>query len=145
MPPELSEPALRELLAGTHVAVVGIMRETSGPLLAPVWYEYLDGTGFRFVMSPASAKARRLAATGRATICVQEDRGHYCYVTAEGPVTCRILDDAERYEVMLSIARRYLGPEGGLKYAEEFDEPVIQLATLVPERWHSEDVGDPAE
>src|ERR1700742_2136134 len=76
-----------DFLDEPHVAVLGIARQVGGPLLAPIWFEYDPAAGFRFVMSAGSAKARRLADVGRASVCVQQESGHYRYVVAEGPVT----------------------------------------------------------
>lgn len=137
----MTEAERLEFLAGSRVAVVGISRGLpAGPLLAPVWYEYDAANGFRFVTSATSAKSRLLRRNGRATICVQEDGDSYGYVAAEGPVTAQPLDPAETREIMLSMALRYLGPKDGLRFADDFSEPDVQLVTLQPERWASEDL-----
>jgi PPOX class probable F420-dependent enzyme len=138
--PDLTTEEWRTFLAGTNVAVFGVARDGSGPLLAPVWYEYDPAEGFRFAMSGTSAKVRRLRAVGRATVCVQEDVGEYKYVIAEGPVSIRELTDAETHDLMTSMSIRYMGPEAGRQNADEFDEPHVVLVTLVPDRWRAERV-----
>ncbi|MEL7158309.1 MAG: pyridoxamine 5'-phosphate oxidase, partial [Actinomycetota bacterium] len=88
-----------------------------------------------------SAKAARLRATGRATLCVQDEGRPYRYVTAEGPVDVRLLTDAERHEAITDIASRYLGAEGGTAYAANFPGHTEALVTLTPERWRTEVLG----
>lgn len=131
-------------LSGTHVAVLGVARSAKGPLLAPIWYEYDDVAGFRFVMSADSVKARRLVAEGRATVCVQEDRDdHYGYVIAEGPATVDPPDDEQAGALLLSMAMRYFGESAGRQWMTTHAEPNTQVVTLVPERWFVEDLGNP--
>jgi nitroimidazol reductase NimA-like FMN-containing flavoprotein (pyridoxamine 5'-phosphate oxidase superfamily) len=138
---DMSEADRERFLQGTRVAVIGITRSERAPLLAPVWYEYDSADAcFRVVISSTSAKARLLSRTGRATICVQEDGERYGYVAAEGPVACRPLSQSECREVMLSMALRYLGPNDGTRFADEFAEPDVQLVTLTPQSWQAEDL-----
>jgi uncharacterized protein len=138
--PDLTSDEWREFLAGTNVAVLGVARDGSGPLLAPVWYEYDPDEGFRFAMSGTSAKVRRLRAVGRATVCVQQDAGEYKYVIAEGPVSIRELTEVQTHDLMTSMSIRYMGQEAGRQNADEFDEPDVVLVTLVPVRWRAERV-----
>jgi hypothetical protein len=132
-----------DFLAGTHVAVLGVGRTDHGPLLAPIWYEYDPRSGFRFVMSAGSAKSKRLHVEGRATVCVQHDHLHYKYVVAEGPVIVRPPDRAEAHAALLSMAIRYFGEQDGYAWLARFDEPDPQVVTLVPQRWLTDDLGDP--
>jgi PPOX class probable F420-dependent enzyme len=134
-----------DFLAGTHVAVLAVARPGRGPLLAPIWYEYDPAVGFRFVTSAASAKSGRLAAAGRASVCIQHDDGHYKYVVAEGTVTVDGPDDAAAREVLRSIAIRYFGERDGNDWIARFNEPDAQIVTLRPERWRTEDLGDPRD
>ena len=138
--PDLTPEECRELLSGTNVAVIGVARDGSGPLLAPVWYDYDPDGGFRFAMSGTSPKVRRLRAEGRATVCVHADTGEYRYVIAEGPVSIRELTDDETHELMTSMSIRYMGEEAGRQNADDFSEPDVVLVTLVPARWRAERV-----
>jgi hypothetical protein len=86
-------------------------------------------------------KARRLRATGQATLCVQSEEVPYRYVTVE----CRVdeLVDTTDPDERRAIARRYLGPEMGDQYiasteGEDVDSLTVRLA---PERWHTVDYG----
>ncbi len=135
---DMTEREWLDFLAGTHVAVIGVDRERTGPLLAPVWYEYDPEDGFRVAMDGRSPKAHRLRAEGRATICVQSDAAPYMYVIAEGPVTISDLSIDEARAHLAIMASRYLGSDAGSQYAADFSEPNTVLVTLQPSRWRAE-------
>ncbi len=135
-------------LAEPRVAVLGIGRGDTGPLLAPIWYRYEQGA-FLLCMSGSSAKARRLAAAGRATLCVQAEDYPYRYVVAEGPVSLRELGPQthpvslrelgpQTHPVIRALASRYLGDDAGLRYADSFAAADEILVTLTPARLQAE-------
>ncbi|MDH3678686.1 MAG: pyridoxamine 5'-phosphate oxidase family protein [Acidimicrobiia bacterium] len=128
-------------LAERRVAVLAIERDGKGPLCAPVWYRRNADGGFELAMANASAKAHRLRASGRATLCVQDEGRPYRYVTAEGPVILRVLTPEERHEALVDIASRYLGDRAGRAYADGFPGHEEALVTLTPQRWRTEVLG----
>ena len=89
-------------------------------------------------MADASAKALLLRRAGHASLCVQQETRPYKYVTAEGPVEVRPMDGATTHEVLVDIASRYLGPELGQQYADNFPGHQEALAVLVPRTWRTE-------
>jgi len=125
-----------------RVGVLAIGRDAAGPLLAPIWYEYTPGVGFEICMGGSTAKARRLRAEGRASICVQDEGRPYRYVTVEGPVTVDPIGDLTQVRARIEpMAARYLGAAAGAAYAAAFgtvDEVVVRLT---PERWRTETLG----
>lgn len=127
-------------LAERRVGVLGMGRDGAGPLLAPIWYQYEPGGPFRICMGGSTAKARRLRAEGRASICVQSEERPYRYVTAEGPVVVEALGE-RTYEAIRSMASRYLGDGAGTRYADAFETPDEVVVTLTPERWRTEVLG----
>ena len=124
-----------------RVGVLAIERDGKGPLCAPVWYRRNGDGGFEIAMADHSAKAHRLRATGRATLCVQDEGRPYRYVTAEGAVALRVLAAEERREVLTDIAARYLGDRAGQAYADAFPDHDEALVTLTPQRWRTEVLG----
>ncbi len=132
----MTEQQREAFLAERRVAVLGVARVAGGPLLSPIWYAYEPGGPFRFCMGGSSAKARRLRAEGRATVCVQAEDYPYRYVIAEGAVAIEPLG-AGTYDAILTMASRYLGESGGRRYAEQFTTPDEVLVTLSPERWQA--------
>ena len=138
---EMTDGDRDAFLAERRVAVLAIERSGAGPLCAPVWYRRGDDGRFEIAMADGSAKAALLRRAGRATVCVQDEGRPYRYVTAEGPVSLRVLDADERHAALTDIASRYLGAEAGRRYADAFPGHEEALVTLTPERWRTEVLG----
>jgi PPOX class probable F420-dependent enzyme len=130
-----------EFVAERRVAVLAIERDGKAPLLAPIWYRYTPETGFEICMANDSVKARRIRATGRASICIQDESRPYRYVTADGPAETRILTPSERDDILRNIAQRYLGERSGSAYADAFPGHDEALVTIQPDRWRAEFLG----
>ncbi|MCP3990500.1 MAG: pyridoxamine 5'-phosphate oxidase [Actinomycetia bacterium] len=130
-----------QFLAERRIAVLAIERDGKGPLCAPIWYRRTDSGLFEIAMANSSVKAKLLRVSGRATLCVQDESLPYRYVTVEGPVSLRVLSNAERHDVLVGIASRYLGDEGGARYADAFPGHDEALVSLTPERWRTEVLG----
>ena len=102
-----------QFLAGVHVAVLSVASaDGGGPLAVPVWYSYQPGGTVNVITGSGTRKAAAIRAAGRFSLCAQDERPPYKYVTVEGPVIMEDATDAERLE----LARRYLGIEGGDAY-----------------------------
>ncbi len=136
-----------------RLGVLAVGRSTAGPLVAPIWYAYTPGGTVDICMGGASAKAKRLAAEGRASMATVDEGFPYRYVTVEGPVVIEPLGERTR-NVILAMSTRYLGAKGGASYTENF---MANLATdtfeggahgreevvvrITPERWRTEVLG----
>ena len=102
-----------QFLVGVHVGVLSVASvDGGGPLAAPVWYAYQPGGTVNVITGGDSRKATAIRAAGRFSLCTQDERPPYRYVTVEGPVTIEEVSHDERLE----LARRYLGAEGGDAY-----------------------------
>ncbi len=134
----MSQPEREEFLAGVHVGVLGVAAgDDRGPLIVPVWYSYQPGGLVTVSTGRDSRKARAVAATGRLSLCAQDERPPYKYVTVEGPAVIEEITEDERRE----LARRYLGTENGDAFIADSpgsDEVAIRIT---PERWLSADFG----
>jgi hypothetical protein len=124
-----------------HIGVLSAAAGTAGQTLAvPVWYSYQPGGLLTVLTGRRSRKAAAVRAAGRFSLCVQDERPPYRYVSVEGPVVSEEeLDPAER----LAVARRYLGAAGGDRYvADNLDPGRNNVAfRMRPERWLSQDQG----
>jgi len=91
------------------------------------------------ITSRSSRKGRAIRAAGRMSLCAQDERPPYRYVSVEGPVEITELDPADR----LAMARRYLGPEGGDRYVAGNPDPAGEnmMVRMAPEHWLSVDYG----
>jgi PPOX class probable F420-dependent enzyme len=131
-----------QFLAGVHVGVLSVgAGEDRGPLAVPVWYDYQAGGRVSVITGRSSRKGRAIRAVGRMTLCAQDERPPYRYVSVEGPAVFEELDRAER----LAMARRYLGAEGGDRYAASNPDPDRESVVfrMTPEHWVSVDYGKP--
>ncbi len=134
----MTSPEREEFLAGLHVGVLSVV-DGGAPLTIPVWYSYQPGGLVSLTTGGGTRKARAIGAAGRFSLCAQDERPPYKYVTVEGPavIAPASLDDR------LEIARRYLGTEGGDAFVASDSgggaESVV--IRMTPERWLSADFG----
>jgi nitroimidazol reductase NimA-like FMN-containing flavoprotein (pyridoxamine 5'-phosphate oxidase superfamily) len=130
----------QQFLAGLHVGVLSVTEGSDrAPLAVPVWYDYQIGGRVSVITGRSSRKGRAMLASGRMTLCAQDENVPYRYVSVEGPVVPEELDPAER----LAMARRYLGPEGGGRYVASNPDPGSEnmMFRMTPEHWVSVDYG----
>jgi PPOX class probable F420-dependent enzyme len=134
----MSREEREQFLAGVHVGVLSVASPDGGsPLAVPVWYSYQPG-GTVNVITPGSArKAAAMRAAGRFSLCAQDERPPYKYVTVGGPASIEEASHDER----LNLARRYLGPEGGDAYVSANPTGGQLVFRMTPERWLTVDYG----
>ena len=140
MPPSMGPAEREEFLAGVHVGVLSVASgDDRGPLTIPVWYTYQPGGTVNVSTGRSTRKARAIAAAGRFSLCAQDERPPYRYVTVEGPAVIEESNAPERLE----LARRYLGTEGGDAFiAANPGSADDVLIRMTPERWISVDYGN---
>ena len=135
----MSRAEREEFLAGVHVGVLSVASgDGRGPLTIPVWYTYQPGGTVNVSTGRSTRKARAIEAAGRFSLCAQDERPPYKYVTVEGPAVIEESNAPERLE----LARRYLGTEDGDAFIAAnpgSDDDV--LIRMTPERWLSVDYG----
>jgi len=134
----MSRAEREAFLAAVHVGVLTVSVGTDqGPLATPVWYSYEPGGRVSITTGSQSSKAKAIAATGRFSLCTQEEAPPYKYVTVEGPAVIEPAELADR----VAIARRYLGTKGGdawIAANPEVDDVTIRMR---PEHWRTADFG----
>jgi len=125
-----------QFLAGVHVGVLSVATADGGsPLAVPVWYAYQPGGPVSVITPDGARKAAAIRAAGRFSLCVQDERQPYKYVTVEGPVTTEEASHDER----LALARRYLGPDGGDLYVTANPTGGQIVFRMTPEHWLTRD------
>jgi nitroimidazol reductase NimA-like FMN-containing flavoprotein (pyridoxamine 5'-phosphate oxidase superfamily) len=127
-------------LAKPWVAVISIPEEGRGPLTVPVWYLYEPGGELRIWTGHNSRKARLLASAKRMSVCVQDPKPPYKYVSIEGTVS---IEPVQFERDVCPLAFRYFGGEAGERYLESLGGTAGVakdiLIRLKPERWLSVD------
>ena len=77
-------------------------------------------------------KGRNLRRAGRASLCVQDDRPPFSFVTVEGPVT--LIDDLDQVRAWAGrIGGRYMGADRADEYGDRNGVPGELLVRLTPE------------
>ena len=138
MPVTMTCEEREQFLGGVHVGVLSVASvDGGGPLAVPVWYSYQPGGTVNVITGGSTRKAAAIHAAGRFSLCTQEERPPYKYVTVEGPVTIEEASHDER----LALARRYLGPEGGDAYVSANPTGGQIVVRMTPDHWLTVDYG----
>jgi PPOX class probable F420-dependent enzyme len=113
--PVMTEAEWREFLCtGTRTGKLATTRRDGRPHVVPIWF-VLDGDDLVFNTGAETVKGRSLARTRWGSICVDDDRPPYSFVTVSGPVTISS-DLEEMLPFATRIGARYMGEE----LAEQF-------------------------
>jgi PPOX class probable F420-dependent enzyme len=118
------------LVAEPRPAVLATVRADGRPHSAPVWIDVEDGAIW-FNTGVDTVKGRNLARTGRASLCVQDDRPPFSFVVVEG--TVELIDDlalVRRWATRLG--GRYMGADRAEQYGERNGVPGELLVKLTP-------------
>ncbi len=138
MPVTMTREEREQFLGGVHVGVLSVASvDSGGPLAVPVWYSYQPGGTVNVITGGSTRKAAAIRAAGRFSLCTQDERPPYKYVTVEGPVAIEEASHDER----LALARRYLGPEGGDAYVSANPTGGQIVVRMTPEHWLTVDYG----
>jgi PPOX class probable F420-dependent enzyme len=91
------------------------------PHATPIWID-LDGDDIVFTTWHEGLKARVLPSDPRVSICVQDDRPPFAYVTIQGEAT--VNDDLEAVKVWAArIGGRYMGSDRAAEYGRKNGVP----------------------
>jgi PPOX class probable F420-dependent enzyme len=113
--PVMTEAEWTEFLcAGTRTGKLATTRRDGRPHVVPIWF-VLDGDDLVFMTGATTVKGRALARTGVGSICVDDERPPYSFVTVSGPVTISV-DLEEMLPFSIRIAARYMGEELADRY-----------------------------
>jgi PPOX class probable F420-dependent enzyme len=100
--------------AGTRTGKLATTRSDGRPHVVPIWF-VLDGDDIVFNTGADTVKGRNLRRTGWASLCVDDERPPFSYVTISGPVTLST-DLETMLPVAVAIAARYMGTELAEQY-----------------------------
>ena len=102
------------LSEGTRTGKLATVRADGSPHLAPIWF-LLDGDDLVFNTGQDTVKGRNLARDPRVSLCVDDDRPPFSFVTVRG--RAELSDElGEVREWATRIAARYVGDD----LAEQF-------------------------
>lgn len=119
------------VLEGTRTGKLATVRADGRPHVVPVWFVLHDGDVV-FTTGAASVKGRNLRRTGRACLCVDDDRPPFSFVMVEGPVDLSE-DLAAMLPLSTAIAARYMGADRGAEFGARNAVAGEVLVRLTPE------------
>jgi PPOX class probable F420-dependent enzyme len=115
--------------------VLATTRKDGSPYTSPVWFRW-TGEAFEVVIAVGDVKLRHLERDPRCSLLVFEAVPPFRGVEVRGEAT---LTRCDVTEVRRSIASRYLGPEGGGRFAAaRRSRPgvLLQLRPVEPRVWN---------
>ncbi len=111
----MTEPEWKAfLVAGTRTGKLATTRLDGRPHVVPIWF-VLDGDDLVFNTGADSIKGRSLARTGWASLCVDDERPPFSFVTVSGSVAIST-DPDEMVLWSTRIAARYMGDDLAEQY-----------------------------
>jgi PPOX class probable F420-dependent enzyme len=113
--------------------VLATVRADGRPHVAPVWFDIDDDGSLVFNTGERTVKGRNLARTGRASLCVDDDRPPFSFVVVEGPVEIST-DVAEVRRWATRIGGRYMGAQRAEEYGERNGVAGELVVRLRPEQ-----------
>jgi|TARA_B100000959_G_C14881675_1_gene582800 nitroimidazol reductase NimA-like FMN-containing flavoprotein (pyridoxamine 5'-phosphate oxidase superfamily) len=136
---KMSRNEREAFLADVHVGVISIPRQGRGPLTAPIWYSYELGDEVLVGMGRDSLKGQLITEGAVISLCAQDEKPPYKYVTIEGPVVS--ITDTNTDRDTRPMAIRYLGQELGDQYADQSSDAGNIQVRIKPEVWLTVDYG----
>jgi PPOX class probable F420-dependent enzyme len=120
---------MRSLLDAPSPAVLATYKQDGSALVTPVWFRWADGA-FELVIAAGDVKLRHLARDPRCVLVVFETVPPFRGVEVRGVPQ---MTERNVTEERVLIAGRYLGEEGGRRYAADRKSPIGVLLRLVPD------------
>lgn len=116
--------------APVRPGILATVRADGRPHVAPVWFDVDEADGsIVFNTGADTVKGRNLARSGRAALCVQDDRAPFSYLSIEGPVS--ITDDLAQVRAWAArIGGRYMGPDQAEVFGQRNGVPGEVLVRL---------------
>ncbi len=111
----MSDAEWREfVMVGTRTGKLATTRRDGRPHVVPIWF-VLEGDDVVFNTGADTLKGRALARTGWASMCVDDERPPFSFVTISGPVTISA-DLEEMLAFSTRIGARYMGRQRGTEF-----------------------------
>lgn len=120
---------VRSLLEAPSPAVLTTYRKDGSALVSPVWFRW-DGKAFEVVIARGDVKLRHLAHDPRCILVVFEAVPPFRGVEVRGEPEMVERDVSEE---RIAVAGRYLGAEGGRRFAEQRTSPLGVALRLFPD------------
>jgi PPOX class probable F420-dependent enzyme len=115
-----------------RTAKLAIVRKDGSPHVAPVWVA-LDGDEVVFMTSADTIKGKAILRDPRVSLCWDDERPPFSFVTLSGTVTTST-DPDELLQWSTRIAGRYMGQEQAEAYGRRNAVPPEMVIRVTPDR-----------
>ena len=120
------------LAAPARTAKLAVVRADGSPHVAPVWVD-LDGDDVVFMTSAATIKGKAIRRDPRVSLCWDDERPPFSFVTVAGVVSTS--DDADELRTWATrIGGRYMGAERAEEYGRRNGVPPEMVVRVTPTR-----------
>ncbi|MBC6469746.1 PPOX class F420-dependent oxidoreductase [Actinomadura alba] len=126
---QMTETEWREFVStGTRTGKIGVTRADGSPHVTPIWF-VLDGPDLVFTTYGEGVKGRALRRDPRASLCVDDERPPYSFVTVFGEASLsQDLGEVRKWATILG--GRYMGADRAERYGERNAVPGELLVRL---------------
>ncbi len=113
-----------------RTAKLAVVRADGSPHIAPVWVD-LDGDELVFMTGADTIKGKAILRDGRVSLCVDDERPPFSFVTVSG-TTATTTDPDELLYWGTRIAARYMGQELADSYGRRNAVPPEMVVRVTP-------------
>ncbi|WP_158847394.1 PPOX class F420-dependent oxidoreductase [Saccharothrix deserti] len=113
----------REFVSATpaRTGKLAVVRKDGSPHVSPVWVD-LDGGTIVFTTSLESIKGKAIRRDGRVSVCLDDERPPFAFVTVSG--RAELVDNPEQVSYWAGrIGARYMGADRANEFAERNGVP----------------------
>lgn len=132
----MTEAEARAFLAADppHTGKLATVRSDGRPHVAPIWFALAQDGSIVFTTGEETQKGRSLRRDPRVSLCVDDERPPFSFVTVEG--TVEIVEDLDQVRHWAGvIAGRYMGADRAEEYGARNGVPGELLCLLHPTRF----------
>jgi hypothetical protein len=120
------------LAAPARTAKLAVVRADGSPHVAPVWVD-LDGDDVVFMTSADTVKGKAILRDPRVSLCWDDERPPFSFVTVAGPAT--ISHDADALlHWAIRIGGRYMGADRAEEFGRRNAVPPEMVVRVTPSR-----------
>ncbi|HJR47467.1 MAG TPA: PPOX class F420-dependent oxidoreductase, partial [Nitrososphaeraceae archaeon] len=128
----------RFLMHGTFTGKLATVKKDGSPHVVPIWFVVENGKGrgkagnIILTTGDASVKANNIQHDGRVSICIDDQKPPFSFVTIHGTAKIIPYKQKEVLEWATKIAERYVGKKNAKTYGEENSGEGAVLVRIKP-------------
>jgi PPOX class probable F420-dependent enzyme len=130
----------RFLMQGTFTGKLATVKKDGSPHVVPIWFVLENGKGrgkagnIILTTGDASVKANNIQHDGRVSICIDDQKPPFSFVTIHGTAKIYPYKQKEVLEWATKIAERYVGKKNAKTYGEVNSGEGAVLVRIKPKK-----------